>query len=405
MKKTFRQLKSNFLNFPLNGELIYKTGFIFYFIVSFLQTTTFFDYFGPNTLHRLSYIGLAVILFKIFFVDKQNISNFIINVLILILLVITWRTSGEFLMLPMGILILGARNVNFREIIKLYFGVGLIILISTLGSSLLGIIKNLTYHRGETSVIRQSFGIMYPTDFAAHVFYLILAHVYLNFEKLNWKNYGIFIIISWLLIVFCDARLSAYALIVLVPVMIIGQKAKMGWNAPRIIANFYWTVPVILGYITFCLSYFYSGHNNIFLKINNLLSGRLVFGHKALNKYPVNLFGQHVVEHGWGGPGGMKMANNSPNNYFFIDSSYLRILILYGIIVATLILIVVTIISYRSVSKMDYALASIIVMVAISSVVEQRLYDISYDPFLIAVFANMCSGKNGGKKLETIHTR
>lgn len=404
MNKFFRQLRNQTYNFTLDGEFIYKIGFVFYFVVSFLETTTFLDYFGRNTLHRLSYIGLAFILFKIFFIDKQRVSSFIFNLLILGLLVITWRTSGEFLMLPMGIFIIGARDVNFRDIIKLYLGVGIIILLSTFSSSLIGIIKNLTYHRGETSVVRQSFGIMYPTDFAAHVFYLLLAYAYLRFKRLNWRDYIVFIIISWLLIKFCDARLSAYSLIILIPVMIIGQKASMKWRASQIVANFYWAIPVILGYLTFWLSYFYSSSNHIFLKINNILSGRLVFGHKALKDYPVSLFGQHVVEHGWGGIDGIKMANNSPNDYFFIDSSYLRALILYGIIIAALLLIVMTVISYRSVSTKSYALASIMVMVAISSVVEQRLYNISYDPFLIALLANLYSNKIGGTKLERIHT-
>lgn len=404
MKKSFRHIKDQVLNFSFDGEFVYKIGFLFYFVFSFLETTTFLDYFGRNTLHRLSYIGLSFILFKIFFIDKQKLSNFIFNILMLGLLVITWRTSGEFLMLPMGLFILGARDVKFRTIIKLYLGVGTIILLSTLTASLLGVIKNLTYHRGETSVIRQSFGIMYPTDFAAHVFYLVLAYAYLNFKKLSWRSYVIFVIVAWLLIKFCDARLSAYSMIILIPVMIIGQKASVRWRAPLIIANFYWSIPVVLGYVTSYLSYFYSENNHIFFKLNNLLSGRLVFGHEALKEYPINLFGQRVVEHGWGGIGGMKMASNSPSNYFFIDSSYLRVLILYGIIVAVLLLMVMTIISYRSVSRGSYALASIIVMVAISSVVEQRLYNISYDPFLIALFANLYSSKLGGIRREAIHT-
>lgn len=406
MTQSFQHVKQRFYNYPVDGELIYELGFVCYFVIAFIQTTTFLDFFGKNTLHDLSYFGLAIILFKIFFIDNQKLSLFISNIVILGLLAITWRISGEFTMLPMGILILGARNVDFRLIVKLYFGIGIIILALTGCASLMGIIKNLVYHRGATSVVRQSFGIIYPTDFAAHVFYLVLAYSYLKFKKLGWKSYVFFVIIAWLLIKFCDARLSAYALIILIPVMIIGKLAYEGWSAPRMIAYFYWTVPVLLGYITFCLSYFYSSNNHIFWKINNLLSGRLKLSHEALNRYPMNIFGQHMVEHGWGGTKGIQMADKNPNNYFFVDSSYIRMTILYGIIVALLVLIIMTIISHRSIMHMEYALASIMVMVAISSVVEQRLYDIAYNPFLIALFANVYINKmSGGENFETIHTR
>ena len=99
-----------------------------------------------------------------------------------------------------------------------------------------------------------------------------------------------------------------------------------------------------------------------------------------------------MVEHSWGGTTGMKMFMGDRSKYFFVDSSYLRILILYGVIVFILVLAVLTIISYRSISNAEYALATVLVIVAVSAVVEQRLVDISYDPFLIALLANVYSG-------------
>jgi hypothetical protein len=65
-----------------------------------------------------------------------------------------------------------------------------------------------------------------------------------------------------------------------------------------------------------------------------------------------------------------------------------RTFILYGAIVLLLIVILMSVISWRSVAKRDFALASIIVMIAVSAVVEQRLFDFGYDPFLLALFAN-----------------
>ena len=85
----------------------------------------------------------------------------------------------------------------------------------------------------------------------------------------------------------------------------------------------------------------------------------------------------------------MKMSQNAPANYFFVDSSFLRMTILYGIIMAIIILLAMTKISWESFQKGSFALASIIVIVSVSAMVEQRLLDLAYDPFLIALLANV----------------
>ena len=107
--------------FYINGQLIYEVAFVFYFTDFFLQFTTFMDFFAKNTFHMFSYIALGMIIFKLFFIDQQTIKNFLIDIFVLGFLVLTWRTSSDFMLFSMGIFILGARGVNFDRIIYLYF--------------------------------------------------------------------------------------------------------------------------------------------------------------------------------------------------------------------------------------------------------------------------------------------
>ncbi|MCG4840909.1 hypothetical protein, partial [[Ruminococcus] torques] len=81
-------------------------------------------------------------------------------------------------------------------------------------------------------------------------------------------------------------------------------------------------------------------------------------GHEAISKYGFSMFGKQIVEHGWGGANGLKMSQNSLANYFFVDSSFLRMTILYGIIMAIIILLAMTKISWNSFQKENFALAS-----------------------------------------------
>lgn len=376
-------------NWRIDGQIIYEIAFAFEFVVAFLITSTYTDYFSNHLLHTLMFAGLALVLLKIFLFDDLDLKWLAIDAIILILLLITWRTSKEFSLFSMGIFVLGARNVDFKRIIKIYFYVGMLLLAFVVISAMGGLIRNLVYRRDMTNIVRQSFGIAYPTDFAAHVLYLILAYAYLKFGKIKWYDYAVFLAAAVFLVKFSDARLSAYAIILSIPVLWIGQRAQTDHLLSRFIASFYWTVPILLAYLVIIASYFFTPSNKTLTKVNNASSGRLFLGHKAISEYGFSMFGKQIIEHGWGGANGLKMSQNAPANYFFVDSSFLRMTILYGIIMAIIILLAMTKISWESFQKGSFALASIIVIVSVSAMVEQRLLDLAYDPFLIALLANV----------------
>ena len=376
-------------NWRIDGQIIYEVAFAFEFVVAFLITSTYTDYFSNHLLHTLMFVGLALVLLKIFLFDDLDLKWLAIDAIVLILLLITWRTSKEFSLFSMGIFVLGARNVDFKRIIKIYFYVGMLLLAFVVISAMGGLIRNLVYRRDMTNIVRQSFGIAYPTDFAAHVLYLILAYAYLKFGKIKWYDYAVFLAAAVFLVKLSDARLSAYAIILSIPVLWIGQRAQTDHLLSRFIASFYWTVPILSAYLVIIASYFFTPSNKILTKVNNASSGRLFLGHKAISEYGFSMFGKQIIEHGWGGANGLKMSQNAPANYFFVDSSFLRMTILYGIIMAIIILLAMTKISWESFQKGSFALASIIVIVSVSAMVEQRLLDLAYDPFLIALLANV----------------
>ena len=376
-------------NWRIDGQIIYEIAFAFEFVVAFLITSTYTDYFSNHLLHTLMFAGLALVLLKIFLFDDLDLKWLAIDAIVLILLLITWRTSKEFSLFSMGIFVFGARNVDFKRIIKIYFYVGMLLLAFVVISAMGGLIRNLVYRRDMTNIVRQSFGIAYPTDFAAHVLYLILAYAYLKFGKIKWYDYAVFLAAAVFLVKFSDARLSAYAIILSIPVLWIGQRAQTDHLLSRFIASFYWTVPILLAYLVIIASYFFTPSNKTLTKVNNASSGRLFLGHKAISEYGFSMFGKQIIEHGWGGANGLKMSQNAPANYFFVDSSFLRMTILYGIIMAIIILLAMTKISWESFQKGSFALASIIIIVSVSAMVEQRLLDLAYDPFLIALLANV----------------
>ena len=394
----------NLYNFEFDGQFIYEIAFVFNLFLIFISGTTTTEYLSGQFIHLLSYLSIALVLYKIFFLDEFNLKWLALDIFSLSLLLLTWRTSKDFSLFVMGIFILGGRNINFDRIIRLFFYVTVILLIGTMLMSGMGIIRNLVYHR--SGVVRQSLGITYPTDLAAHVLYALLAYTYLRFETLNWKDYSLLILAAVIVYWLTQARLNTICILMIIPVAYIGKMSAKGDNIWKLISSFYWTIPVIFAYLIFTLSYFYTSSNKILEKINYLLSNRLYLGHKALRLYPVSIFGTHMNESGWGGIAGLKMMKHNTGRYFFVDSSFVRMFILYGIVMGIIILVVMTMISWYSIQLGSYKLASIMVILSISAVIEQHFLEIAYNPFLIAlipIFSNIRLKENN--KFEKIHSK
>lgn len=404
------KIRHRFFNTPITGEQIYLFAFSFYFVLAFLQTTTYVEFINENIAQKVSLLAVVLVIVKIFIFDDNYLPQTIINILALLILIVIWRTSHDVKFFSMGVFILGARKVNFRKLIYLYLIIGVLFLFFAICSSLTGLIKNLIYYRGaKTDVVRQSLGIIYPTDFAAHVLYLFLAYFYLRFSKLNIFDYLSLILSAIILMIVSDARLNVYALILMIPIFFFGKRAKEGKLISSFIAYFYWTVPIITAYIIGFLTIFYDRSNHIMLKLNSLLSDRLKYGSEAFQKYGISILGQRVQEHGWGGLKGQNMADRSMlNHYFFIDSSFMRLLIIYGVVATVIVLLIMTIISWHSMQSGTFALASVMIIVSVSALVEQHLLDLSYNPFLIAFLANTATAitnrKGRRKKIEKLYS-
>lgn len=385
-------------SFTFTGPALYIFSFLSYYVLSFMKLTTYTSYISQNVFVRLSYVLITILLMKIYFFDNNDAKWIITDTVFFLLSILVWRKTHSLDILMYVLLILGARNVNFRALINLFFKIGIILLVFTILSSQFGIIKDLVYLRN--GVARHALGINYPTDLGAHIFFLLLSYCYLYFKKLNWKSYFVFLILSVFVLKLTQARLDFLAIIILIPVIYIAKKAFYGRRIYQNIASFYWTGPVILAYITILLAYFYSTSDHFLSRIDKLLSNRLNLSHSSIEQYGIHLFGNRVLEHGYGGVGGHVLFNAdfSTMHYFFIDSSYIRLLVIYGVVMMVVFIGIMTVIALKSILKKDYCLAAIILMLSISCVVEQHLMDISFNPFLIALLANKVYLTKGTEK-------
>ncbi|MCC4362822.1 polymerase [Limosilactobacillus reuteri] len=375
-------------NFKINGSQIFFIAFVIFFVSSFIQDTTLAEALNGRFLRLCSYISLPLLLFKIYFMDRWSKKElFVISILIL-LGMITWRMAHELQLLIIVPFVVGAKNVNFKDIITWYVYLNVILLLTMAIFSLLGIIPNLIY-RAAPRPPRYSLGLIYTSSLATHYFYLVLAYCYLRFSKLRWTDYLLIIIGDVIFMMITNTKLDFIATLIVIPVMVIAQRAFRGHKLSEILASFWWMAVPITSSIIIFASYFYDDSNHIMKAVDDLTSGRLGLGHRALTNYDIHILGQTIVEHTYGGSNGLKLANqlDGVSHYFFIDSSYIRMFLLWGLLVFILIIVYMTYIAMRSIFRRTFVLAAIILIASLNFMFEPDIIKIIYDPFLLALFA------------------
>lgn len=390
-EKLLKRNTKDTYNFKINGSQIFFIAFVIFFVSSFIQDTTLAEALNGRFLRLCSYISLPLLLFKIYFIDRWSKKElFVISILIL-LGMITWRMAHELQLLTIVPFVVGAKNVNFKDIITWYMYLNVILLLTMAIFSLLGIIPNLIY-RAAPRPPRYSLGLIYTSSLATHYFYLVLAYCYLRFSKLRWTDYLLIIIGDIIFMMITNTKLDFIATLIVIPVMVIAQRAFRGHKLSEILASFWWMAVPITSSIIIFASYFYDDSNHIMKAVDDLTSGRLGLGHRALTNYDIHILGQTIVEHTYGGSNGLKLANqlDGVSHYFFIDSSYIRMFLLWGLLVFILIIVYMTYIAMRSIFRRTFVLAAIILIASLNFMFEPDIIKIIYDPFLLALFATPC---------------
>lgn len=377
IKEKFKSIN----NKVISGEQLFFLAFTLSLIASFVVNTTFMVYLRINMVNWVNYLALALLLIKIYIFDRFNWQEYIIITLVLTLAILSWKkTQINSVMIMFGF-ILGAKGINFDKIVKYYFNTNFELLLLVSLYSLLGIIRNLVFFRG--NIYRYSLGIDYSTDLSAYIFYLCLAYCYLNYQRMNWEKWLGLLGVDFLMYLITNTRLDAFLTLLIIPVIAI-TSGQINTKIKRFIVSSFWYLSIIFPYSFILLTYYFTFNNSLMVKLNRLLSGRLTYGEQGFAKYGITLFGRKIIEHGWGGSKGLRMMENNPFGYFYIDSSFVRILVINGLVIGTIGFAILIYISVRETIRHNYLLSALLFLVVLSSLVDQHLFEITYDPFLLA---------------------
>lgn len=406
-----------FVREPCNGEVLFFGGFILYIFWKMIRTTMF--PYSETVFQICLVLSVVILAGKIFLFDIYTVKMFMAVAAMLACGLLIAATSGYLWPFIWVLTVAAAKDVPFGKILRVHLLIGTVVVGLVFCASLLGVIENLAYPTADGQGVRYSFGCLYTTDFAAHIFFMLLTAYYLYHKKLCWCHYIGTCVIAGVIYHYCNAKLDTICILLLAAVFgiyhimrwqkereqttvpdmeagsmqpVLFKRTKICLKLKKLFGRLGFISLPVIGFAMYLLTSAYREENEFLEVINLSISGRLMLGKKGLKQFGLSLFGNDVPMEGMGG----SLKHTKP--YFFIDCSYLFILLRYGILFLGIVFIIYGAICYKY--RKDTALMLAILLLAVSSAIDQHLLEEAYNPFGYALFAGMGrKSERGGKKV------
>ena len=344
---------------------------------------------------KVNFLFFVVLLLGLRFLYKMQVSYkyLILSILLLLSGVLVYFQTNRLNFLVYSMLLILLVNVDMKVVLRNYVIVAGILVVGVFLLSLVGMVPNLQYNRA--GVIRNSFGFIYPTDFASHCFYLFLAISYLLKDKFIWTRSLFGVLLSAFIIKYCDARLNALSILLATVIFIYFYYSKE--KKLKIFALFPYSAVVFASIVTY-LSYKFSWSNPFLVSVNKLITGRLALVRNAFDTFGVHLFGTRNVQ--FIGSGG---KTESVIGYNYVDSSYVQMLFTYGIVPVVLLIIIYVVASRKQYKDGQYLLVAILSLIAFNCMIEAFWFVPTYNIFMFLLFTTNTFSKKESNDITKLN--
>lgn len=350
-----------------------------------------FDAFKLISFIFLLYRGIVVF-------SQLKPGQLLLAILCLIIVLIVGlkseSTIGKFLTY---LIILGARGLYFRDVIKVHFVTSALFCICTIVGCCIGLIPNeiadmrARESLGDLSIgVRMGLGYGWPTDCATHVLFILLSYWYIKYRKLNLIEIILYSIIIGGIAVYTDGRLTTILSIILVLYSIVLKFRRKESQLSSFMAFFLMICIPFFCVISIIATYCFNSSNEIWFILDVLLSGRLHLGQDALISKGIPLCGQVYKLYG---------GFDSPELYNYIDNSYVQCAVISGLIYTILVVLIFYIICKKGAKRHDKSLLFSIFIAGMAGVMIQFFANFSINPFMLALITIHTQDKLQNKSL------
>ena len=416
---------------------VFYLSFGYIFFVRFLQNTMIAKINGDSSLSVQMYrqVTLICLLIAVWALAvSKRLLFMLLEIALLAAGFLHYRQGGQkHIIFALMVLVVAAAGKRARVILWISvisgfaaFGTGYVLM-------RLGIIEEYVAHTVTAEGVRNryAFGIISPTDCAAHLFFLIAAWCLVHRPKKGWRAYLaylpmlFFFYIAWH---YCYARISSICILMVIVMTFFRQlgynvtgksdlltgrhtkrsggraasadRAADGSGGRTLPAGLRAIGYVVGGLIASVWAVFFSWclymmrqesvdavwipFRSLVTRVMNLasLESRIVVSQATYCTHPVTLLGTVIKEKGYGGGTGA-----TPEEYNFMDISYVKILFNAGIILTIAVLGILIALSVRSLVEKWYLLLLVLAVVALDCLFEHHIYEFYYNVFPLLLFA------------------
>ncbi len=377
-------------------DVLYLIGFGLIIVSIMLQNSMCLDIGGLVYVADISEsVAYFLLGFKVLVFDRKNKFFWMLAMPLLLLVWIVRTQSPDTYLLRTAVCAVSAFGIRFEKIAKTYFYTALILLVLIVISSQVGLAEDLCYesvHPFWIFHVRHSFGIKYTTDFAAYVFFILVAYfaAFQKYDRFFYLRSLIPFVVAPVIYCLCITRLDCICILLLgIGMLFVGllhrfENRKSGLAAgirKAFVQLCIWSMPLLAGLMTL-LTLAYKKDSPLLVKLDSILSSRLTLGRKGFDTIPLSLFGQTVTMHG---AGGSVEHDYSLVPYFYLDSSYINCLLRFGVILTFVLIAVFVIIGLRN--RNNHILLLCSALIALNCMIAHHLPDVSYDFMITAIFA------------------
>ena len=258
-------------------------------------------------------------------------------------------------------------------------------LVTTILCCLAGAIPNNLYFSSEGSrdhLLRASYGVTYPTNFASYFVFLFLFLWCSGNRKPVLPLLGLILLTGLFIYNHTNSNSSELCLL-LIAVFILWESLehRFLYKYNKILDITGWIASLafpILGVIFYGLTWLYGKGNAFAIQADTFLHGRLSLTWDGIQTYGINAFGAATTQNGAGG-GDIPLWTGS---YNFLDSSYGLMLVRYGWVLTLVVTVLWVWMTRRAVRTGHRALAYAMLIIAVHSFSEHHFPEINYNILL-----------------------
>ena len=356
------------------NSLLFINYFIYQFLLVFSDSVIvlenhYLNLLIPNLIKVTFFIIIFINIYK-FLIRKFNIKEIIICTVVGILFILSYKKSGDGMLLLNLFYICAFKDINFKKVFKIYI---IATIVSLIIISILGLMTIYSNNRNVlwfgVERLRYSMGFRNrPTA----SYYLLSSTVALLIVKnrLTFRQIVLIYIINlcyFILTLTRGAFIAFNLIMILYLVLIKYENDKIFKVFSFFIAFLYIFAP----YVIYKISISYNANNAILCKFNSILSGRLKLTYDGLNNWGIPLFGQLVN------------MTESVNGYNVIDSSFIQYLVIKGIVVFVVLIIFWLIYDYIIYKSNERIIMLSIFYIALISCFDVGFMALQFSPFQI----------------------